>query len=312
MARLLGIAGVQMAPEPYDPQATLRKMESVVAQTSHMLPWVDMFIFPELILDGLAQFVPGRDRKPPAESIPGPIADRLCALAAHQRKWLIPGSMSERDGDAIYNTAIVISPNGQIVARYRKMFPWRPLEACTPGDTFCTFEVPGVGLFGLCICYDMWFPEVARTLAWMGAEVILHPSLTATSDRAVELVISQANAIFNQCYFVDINGTGPFGGGRSVVVDPHGRVLQQADQHETILTEILDLDLVSQARELGTQGLSQTWKALRDNPVYFPPYGEGLGNSAMVRQLGPMRYPQSLSSSKITARWVGSTGLRRQ
>lgn len=295
MSRLLGIAAIQMAPVPHDREATLSKMESVVAQTSAMLPWVDMFCFPELILDGLTQFVPGGDKKQQVQSIHGPTTVRLCALAAHHRKWLIPGSMSESDGSAIYNTAVVISPSGQLVARYRKMFPWHPLEACTPGDTFCVFDVPEVGRFGLCICYDMWFPEVARTLAWMGAEVILHPSLTVTSDRGAELIISQANAIFNQCYFVDVNGTGPYGGGRSLIVDPDGRVLQQADQHESILTEILDLDRVSRARELGTLGLSQTWKALRDNPVYFPPYAEGFASSAMVQALGPMRYPSSLS-----------------
>ncbi len=295
MTRLLGIAAIQMAPVPHDPQATLGKIESVVAQTSAMLPWVDMFCLPELILDALVQFVPGGN-KGQAETIPGPTTDRLCALAMRHHKWLIPGSMTECDGSAVYNTAVVISPEGKIATRYRKMFPWRPLEACTPGDTFCVFEIPNVGKFGLCICYDMWFPEVARTLAWMGAEVILHPSLTATSDRGAELVISQANAIFNQCYFVDVNGTGPYGGGRSLIVDPDGHVLQQADQHETILTEILDLDHVARARELGTLGLSQTWKALRDNPVYFPPYAEGFAASAMVQALGPMRYRRSLAA----------------
>lgn len=295
MSRLFGIAGVQIAPVPYDREATLNKIESVVAQISATLSWVDMFCFPELILDALAPFVPGGDKKPKPESIPGPTTDRLCALAARHHKWLIPGSISESDGNAIYNTAVVISPTGQIVARYRKIFPWHPLEICTPGDTFCVFDVLAVGRFGLCICYDMWFPEVARTLSWMGAEVILHPSLTATSDRSQELIISQANAIFNQCYFIDVNATGSYGGGRSILVDPDGRVLQQADQHESILTEILDLDRVTRARELGTLGLSQTWKALRDNPVYFPPYAEGIAASSMIQALGPMRYPHSLS-----------------
>lgn len=295
MSRLLGIAAIQMAPVPFDREATLRKIESTVAQVSATLSWVDLFCFPELVLDALVSFVPAGRKKPQPESIPGPTMERLCALAAHHSKWLIPGSISELDGNAIYNTAVVISPTGQIVARYRKIFPWHPIEVCTPGDTFCVFDVPNAGRFGLCICYDAWFPEVARTLAWMGAEVILHPSLTATSDRSQELVISQANAIFNQCYFIDVNGTGPYGGGCSILVDPDGRVLQQADQHETILTEILDLDRVTRARELGTLGLSQTWKALRDNPVYFPPYTEGISASAMVRALGPMRYPNSLS-----------------
>lgn len=291
MSRLWGIAAIQMAPVAFDVEATVKRIEDVVAQTSAMLPWVQMFVFPELILDALVSFEARGARPPvPAQSIPGPLTERLSALAARHGKWLIPGSMSERAGDLIYNTALVISPTGELVARYRKIFPWRPRETCAPGNTFCVFDVPQVGRFGLCICYDMWFPEVTRTLAWMGAEVILHPSLTATSDRPQELVLSQANAIFNQCYFVDVNATGPFGGGRSLLVDPDGRVLQQADQHECVLTEVLDLDRVSHAREYGTVGLTQTWKALRDLPITFPPYTEGIAASPMVQQLGPLVY----------------------
>lgn len=72
----------------------------------------------------------------------------------------------------------------------------------------------------------MWFPEVARTLAWMGTEIILQPTMTPTSDRELELVLARTNAIFNQCYFVSLNSVGPYGGGRSLIVDPDGRILQ--------------------------------------------------------------------------------------
>lgn len=112
------------------------------------------------------------------------------------------------------------------------------------------------GRFGLCICYDMWFPEVARTLAWMGTEIILQPTMTPTSDRELELVLARTNAIFNQCYFVSLNGVGPYGGGRSLIVDPDGRILQQAGDHETFLTEIIDLDHLVRTREYGTLGLA--------------------------------------------------------
>lgn len=266
MSRLFGIAAVQMSPVPHDIPATLDKIESLVAHASGYLPWVDMLCFPELILDALASLVP-RWKPVEPETIPGPITDRLCALAARYRKWLIPGSMSERDGDDVYNTMIAISPQGEIVARYHKMFPWRPGETCKAGDSLSVLDVPGVGRFGLCICYDVRFPEVPRTLAWMGAEVILQPSFSITSDRVLETVMIQANAIFNQCYIVGINGTGHFGGGQSTIVDPDGRVLQKADQHECILSEVLDLDQVTKTRELGTLGLCQVWKSLRDDPA---------------------------------------------
>jgi len=293
MSRQIGIAAIQMATIPNDIPATLNKMDSLIEQANIILPWVDMVCFPELALDALATFVPGGSFSK-GESIPGPITDRLCAQAARSHKWLIPGSMSERDGNDIYNTAIVISPEGEIVARYRKIFPWRPHETCKAGNSFAVFDVPGVGRFGICICYDLWFPEIARTLTWMGAEVILQPSATQTSDRPMEAVMIQANAIFNQCYYIGINATGQYGGGKSMIVDPNGHILQQADQHECILSEIIDLDLVTTTREYGTLGLCQTWKSLRDDPVTFPPYAQGITASTMVKGLGPMAYRPSL------------------
>src|SRR5947208_2605939 len=81
-------------------------------------------------------------------------------------------------------------------------------------------NVPEVGRVGLSICYDMGFPETSRTLAAMGAEVILHPTMTDTIDREVELTVARATAAMNQCYFFDINGVGGGGVGRSIIVGP--------------------------------------------------------------------------------------------
>ncbi len=165
----------------------------------------------------------------------------------------------------------------------------------TPGDEFCVFDVPDVGRFGLCICYDMWFPEVSRTLAWMGAEVIIQPTMTPTSDRELELVMSRANAIFNQTYFISLNGVGPYGGGRSQIIDPDGRILQRAGDHETILTEIIDLDHVQRTREFGTIGLAQTLKQIRDSGHKFPVYQ----NTAIAKEgfahLGPLGFHRNLN-----------------
>jgi formamidase len=293
MANLFGIAGIQMSVVPWDTTATLEKMENVVSQVDENFSWVQMIVFHELVASGAALFVHGLTDEPwrqIAEPIPGPLSSRLCELAFKSKKWIIPGSMYESDGSAIYNTALAISPEGKIVATYRKMFPWLPFESeTTPGEQFCVFDIPGVGRFGMCICYDAWFPEVIRTLAWMGAEVILHPTLTPTSDRSAELILTQANAIFNQCYVVDINGLGPWGGGRSLIVDPEGRVLQQAGEHEMILTELLNLDQVQKTREFGTLGLCQTWKQLRDFKGKFPIYDDKMSAGQIFKNLGELR-----------------------
>ncbi len=299
MSRLFGIAGVQIAPIAWDPVATLDKMADVVGQISRNFPWAQMIVFHELVVPGLVQYVPTETPttwRKDAQSIPGPLTDELCNIARKNHTWLIPGSMYELDGEKIYNTTLAISPEGQIVAKYRKMFPWLPYEAgIAAGDQFCVFDVPDIGRFGLCICYDIWFPEVVRNLVWMGAEVILQPTMTPTSDRPLELVLGQANAISNQCYFIGINGIGPFGGGKSIMVDPDGRVLQQAGDHETILTEILDLDHVTRTREYGNIGVAQTLKQLRDSGHTFPMYQQGIAQGHGFKSLGALKFHRHLS-----------------
>ena len=117
--------------------------------------------------------------------------------------------MFEDAGDVrICNTAVVIDPDGEIVAKYRKMFPFRPYETdeVSAGTEVCLFDVPGVGRFGLSICYDIWFPETTRQLTSQGVEVLLHPVLTGTADRDAELAIARATAAQFQCYVFDVNG----------------------------------------------------------------------------------------------------------
>ncbi|WKZ52506.1 MAG: carbon-nitrogen hydrolase family protein [Anaerolineales bacterium] len=297
MTRLFGIAGVQMSVVPWNMDATLNVMADVAVNISRSFPWVDMVMYHELVVPGLVQFVTPEDKdwwKKNSEPIPGPASERLRALARKTRQWLVPGSMWELDGDKVYNTAIVISPEGEIVAKYRKMFPWLPYEAgTTPGDEFCVFDIPDVGRFGLCICYDMWFPEVSRQLAWMGAEVILQPTMTPTSDRELELAMARANALFNQCYFVSVNGIGTWGGGRSTIIDPDGRVLQTASTNQTFLTEMLDLDHTTRTREYGTLGLAQTIKQLRDAGHKFPIYEEDNLAKGSFAKLGALKFQRN-------------------
>lgn len=299
MTRMLGLAVVQMSVVPWDAQATLEKMSGITTSIRDSFPWVQLVMFHELVVPGMVQFVPTEARdawRKNAEPIPGPLTDRLCVLARKTGQWLVPGSMYEQDGDKLYNTAIVISPQGEIVVKYRKMFPWLPYESGVAlGDQFCTFDIPEVGRFGLCICYDMWFPEVSRTLAWMGAEVILQPTLTPTSDRELELAMCRANAIFNQCYYISANGIGEWGGGRSIIVDPDGRILQEAGANQTFMTEMIDLDHVSRTREYGTLGLAQTLKQLRDSGQRFPVYEDGRLAEGSFSQLGPLKYFRDLN-----------------
>jgi formamidase len=263
--RTLSIAGLQAAPVTGDPVATVELYAEQVAGARRAVGHLDLVLAPELYLsappDLLARDSGYADRV--AVEIPGPLTERLESIAAENGVWLIPGSVYERGDDgAIHNTALAISPDRGLVARYRKMFPWQPGEHTKPGTRFVVFDIDDVGRAGLAICYDGFFPEVFRQLAWLGAEVVFQPTLTTTSDRAAELVTARANAIVNQLYVVNVNAAAPAALGRSLVVDPEGLVRVEAGATEELVTDVLDFDAVARVREFGTAGVSRMWQQL--------------------------------------------------
>jgi formamidase len=275
--RTLSLAALQTAPIPGDPEATLASLGERLGAVRATSPHVQLVVLPELHLS--APPLPlsnhsGHARRAAVE-IPGPLTERLGAVAREAGLWLVPGSLYERAGERIHNTVVVLAPDGELVATYRKVFPWQPHETCTPGDRFVTFDVPDVGRIGLAVCYDGSFPETFRQLAWMGAEAVIQPTLTTTSDRGAELVMARANAIFNQLYVVSVNAAAPAGLGRSLIVDPEGIVRLEAGDGEELLTDVLDLDAVTRVRRFGTAGVSRIWDQLdRQGPeIELPMYG---------------------------------------
>ncbi len=247
----------------------------------YLFPWVQMVVVSEL-----ATYGPLTTH---AVTLPGAPESTYQAIAAKHSIWLLPGSMFEKRDGVIYNTAPVINPDGVVIARHRKMFPFLPYEAGVEGGTeFVVFDVPEVGRFGLSICYDMWFPETSRTLALMGAEVILHPTLTGTVDREVECTIARATAACNQCFVVDINGCHDGGNGRSSFVGPLGDLLYQAGAGEEMIPIEIDLDRVRRTREVGLRGLGQPLKSFRDRKVNFDIYNRSPESHAYLDTLGPL------------------------
>ena len=277
------IAGVQMhALHHGDNTEAMRQRINILMAR---FPQVQMVMFSELVAKGASI----QDAQP----FPNSMESMFCELALQHGIWLIPGSMFERDGDKIYNTLSVINPHGEVVCRYRKMFPFRPHEQGVEGGSeFAVFDVPEVGRFGVSICYDMWFPETTRTLASMGAEVILHPTMTDTLDRDLELSIARTNAAINQCYFFDFNGAGAMGNGRSIVVGPSGDVIHQCGVGEEIVPVEVDFNRVRRERERGMHGgLGQPLKSFRDRSVDFPLYSNESRSSAFFDTLGPLVKP---------------------
>jgi predicted amidohydrolase len=273
MSRVLPIAVVQA--QPHNINEPLIRFAEHVQSLLKSFPQTRMIVYPELHLchaDLNKQELLER-----AEPLDGTRVSALRELAADLGVWLIPGSVCELGaGGELFNTALALSPEGALVASYRKVFPWRPYEPFDAGDRFVTFDVPEVGRFGFSICYDSWFPEVTRHLAWMGAEVVLNLVKTTTCDRTQELVLARANAIVNQVFVVSVNCAGPIGTGQSLIVDPEGLVrTATAGAEATVLTDVLDLEHVARVRKYGTAGLTRVWDQFQpgDQPLALPLYG---------------------------------------
>lgn len=248
-------------------------------------PHSTLVVFPELHLFGDSD--PDQQRtealQASAEPLDGPRVKELRQLAADLGIWLVPGSVCERGPQGqLFNTQLVLSPQGELAGYYRKVFPWRPFEPYDPGDRFTTVDLPDTGRVGLNICYDAWFPEVSRQLAWMGAEVILNVVKTTTPDRKQELILAKANAIVNQVFVVSVNCAGPTGKGQSIIVDPEGNTLAEApDDAPVLLTAELDLAAVGHVRTHGTENLNRPWSQFREGePAVELPVYQGRINPA--------------------------------
>jgi predicted amidohydrolase len=290
MSRLLPLLAAQ-APSraPADAVAELR---SDLLETLEDFPETRLAVYPEYhccrVEGGPKQRKEGYEAI--AEPLDGRRVTALREVAREAGIWLLPGTVVERGPSGeLFNTAVAISPDGELVASYRKMFPWRPFEPFEAGSAFVTFDIPDLGRVGLAVCYDLWFPEVIRHLAWLGAELVVLPTQTSTRDRDQELVLARAAAIQNQVFVLSANAAAPAGTGRSILADPEGLVRFQAPSEvEAYLTDVIDLDNVATVRQFGTCGLNRMWSQLRpgDPVVALPLYDGTLDPARWTPKIG--------------------------
>lgn len=296
MSRYLGVASVQRQGFPASAKANVDELENYIDMIAFENPWVDLIVFPELSVQGLALRL-----EDVAEPVPGPSVERLAKKAKEVKKWIIPGSMIEIDGGKVYNTMPVLSPEGKLVTTYRKMNPFSPVETSVPGNSFAVIDIPDIGRLGLCICYDAWFPEMMRTLISMGAEVIIHPSFTPSNLKDGERICRMGTALFNQVYVIGTGACGFHAGftlaGHSMIVDPEGAILQEAGDAPSIQTEMLDLNKVKLVREFGTKGTLPILKHLNYYGHKWPVYGGQKASSPYINGLGSVyNMPQKLNN----------------
>lgn len=235
---------VQNNPVFGDVQNNLGRIEELLA--GHR---AELFVLPELFATGY-QFKSMEESGSFAELVPGGIiTSALTALAKKMNAYFIAG-LAEREGKQVYNSAIITGPEGYI-GKYRKIHLFDTEKDCfQKGDLpLQVFDIAGAKI-GVMICFDWRFPETARALALMGAEVIAHPSnlvlthcpqamITRCLENRVFGITADRVGIENRIDGDPLNFIG-----QSQVVDPNGNILIRASiADEEVHTVHLDLDL---------------------------------------------------------------------
>lgn len=194
---------------------------------------VDLVVLPET----LTFFGTGLKFVDVAESIPGPSTEYFGELAKKHDLYIVAG-LVERDAHLMYNTAALIGPDGKLVGKYRKVcLPRTEIEeGFQPGHEYPVFETR-FGKVGMMICYDGFFPEVARELSIRGAEVIAWPVWGCNP------LLAQARACENHVYVVSSTYTDAKANWMvSAVFDHDGELLAQAKDWSTLAVAEVDLN----------------------------------------------------------------------
>lgn len=210
----------------------------------------DLMVFPEATLTGFPTRENVRDV---AETLSGPSLSAVRDAARHANMAVAVG-LAERDGERFYNTTVLVDERGEIALRYRKTHLWATdVGVFTPGERFEVCEFKGMTV-GLLICYDIEFPEGARALGMLGAEMLVVTNGNMDPFGPVHRRAIVARAMENQMFAALVNRTGDGDDnltfpGESALISPFGDVLAELKNEDAVLPVTADRALLAQSRE---------------------------------------------------------------
>jgi agmatine deiminase len=258
----IGLIQATAGPDPADNLGkTLRMVKDALRRGAQVICLQELFSAPYF------PKVHGADMEHYAEPIPGKMTGIFAKLARQHGAVIIVPLIERGDGHRSYNSAVIIRPNGTIGRVYRKVhIPQDPhyyeKEYFSPGSGYVVEDTP-FGRIAVLICYDQWFPEAARVVSLMGAQVILYPTALGTI-RGMEdpcegdweeawQTVQRGHAIANGIHLAAVNRVGEEGDirffGGSFVCDAFGNVVAKAGKEEEVLIAEIDLSMNDLVRD---------------------------------------------------------------
>ena len=213
--------------------------------------------FPEFMMYFTPSSQSAKELASLAETINGQFVSAI-SKCARKNSIEVVGTFYEKSPrrDKVYDTSFLVNKNGKIISKYRKIHLYDALgtkesKKLYPGTKIAKPIRTTIGKMGMMICYDLRFPEMSRTLASAGSEFLVVPSAWVKGEMKEEhwITINRTRAIENGCYIIAPDQVGNVYCGRSLVVDPYGKILLDMKKKEGIGIVDVSPDRVRQVRK---------------------------------------------------------------
>ncbi|MDT0469971.1 carbon-nitrogen hydrolase family protein [Streptomyces gibsoniae] len=263
---VLDVVALQLAAEPGNVAGNVERLLDAVRAHGR---GSDLVVTPELVTTGYDLDMFDERGAELAEPLDGPTVSAVAKAAAQLGTTIVLGIL-ERDGEAVYDTAAVVLPDGSVYPfRKTHLYP-AEVPRFSAGQGLLTVDTPAARI-GPLICFEHAFPELATTLALAGTQTLVIPSAVPIGYEYLLTLRTRARAQDNQMFAVACNLTGGGFTGHSLIVDPAGNVLASAGPEETALRARLDLDLITRERN------QEPALSMRQADLYRPEAVDRLG-----------------------------------